>query len=232
MASAEVKKDVSYGIYHFPGREAEGIWPEMKKSMPDSGTEKGLSILYLNSTPSEPFPWGIYSGMVPSGKTAEISIVNTAGTAHSLSINKQVAGNIGDKTRNFQFELMLEGEAIPDVLAYTKGEETGIIEYKDGAAAFSLAHGENIIFENIPDGLTYQVVEMDGESGGYQVESANASGKLVDDISVSFINTKNTSVPTSGDTNIKIIVLLSAIALAGVFLVIYLRRKTTCLHTG
>ena len=122
---------------------------------------------------------------------------------------------MGDKTRNFHFRLGLSGAAMPDVLPYTKGEEAGNMAVENGAASFTLSHGETIIFENLPSGIAYEVTETDGEASGYKVETVNAEGILNNEVTVSFTNTKNGTIPTSGDTNIRILLLLAAVAIVG-----------------
>lgn len=158
---------------------------------------------------------GIYTGTIPQGETEEVTVVNTTGDVQSLTVSKTVAGSRGDKTRNFHFRLGLSGAAMPDVLPYTKGEEAGTMTVENGAASFTLSHGETIIFENLPSGIAYEVTETDGEASGYKVETVNAEGILNNEVTVSFTNTKNGTIPTSGDTNIRILLLLAAIAIVG-----------------
>jgi len=146
----------------------------------------------------------------------------------SVSINKKVAGSMGDKTKDFNFRLKLSGNPIPESLDYTKGDVTGTLDVSaDGVAEFTLAHGETIVFGEVPFGLTYEVIETDGESAGYIVESANASGTLEeDDVTVTFTNTKDGTVPTSADINTKVFLPFMLLAAAGMVWFFYHRRKT------
>ena len=134
----------------------------------------------------------------------------------TITVSKTVAGTMGDKTKDFTFQLKMTGNT-PAELPYTKGEETGTLAVVDGVAEFTLSHGENIVLSEIPIGTAYEITEVDGASNGYTVESTNSSGTLTEDTNVSFTNTRNGTVPTSAHTNILISIGLFAIALAGLF---------------
>ena len=134
----------------------------------------------------------------------------------TITVSKTVAGTMGDKTKDFTFQLKMTGNT-PAELPYTKGEETGTLSVVDGVAEFTLSHGENIVLSEIPIGTTYEITEVDGASNGYTVESTNSSGTLPEDTNVSFTNTRNGTVPTSAHTNILISIGVFAIALAGLF---------------
>ena len=142
----------------------------------------------------------------------------------AITVSKTVAGTMGDKTKDFTFQLKMTGNT-PAELPYTKGEETGTLAVVDGVAEFTLSHGENIVLSEIPIGTAYEITEVDGASNGYTVESTNSSGTLTEDTNVSFTNTRNSTTPTSAHTNILISIGLFAIALAGLFW--HLRKKNS-----
>lgn len=135
---------------------------------------------------------------------------------YTITVTNDVAGTMGDKTKDFTFQLKMTGNT-PAEIPYTKGEETGTLAVVDGVAEFTLSHGENIVLSEIPIGTTYEITEVDGASNGYTVESTNSSGTLTEDTNVSFTNTRNGTVPTSAHTNILISIGVFAIALAGLF---------------
>jgi len=95
---------------------------------------------------------------------------------------------------------------------------------RNHAVNFALAHGETIVFENIPVGSQYEVIEENPD--GYTVTMQNESGTAPKDgIAVEVINTKNGTVPTSGDTNIRTLLLLAAIAAAGAAWTMFRRNR-------
>ena len=135
---------------------------------------------------------------------------------YTITVTNDVAGTMGDKTKDFTFQLKMTGNT-PAELPYTKGTETGKLKVTDGVVEFTLSHGESITFGNILIDTTYEITEVDGASNGYAVESTNSSGTLTEDTNVSFTNTRNGTVPTSAHTNILISIGVFAIALAGLF---------------
>ena len=135
---------------------------------------------------------------------------------YTITVTNDVAGTMGDKTKNFTFQLKMTGNT-PAELPYTKGTETGTLKVTDGVVEFTLSDGESITLGNILIDTTYEITEVDGASNGYAVESTNSSGTLIEDTNVSFTNTRNGTVPTSAHTNILISIGVFAIALAGLF---------------
>ena len=135
---------------------------------------------------------------------------------YTITVTNDVAGTMGDKTKDFTFQLKMTGN-IPAEIPYTKGTETGTLKVTDGVVEFTLSDGESIILGNILIDTTYEITEADGASNGYTVESTNSSGTLTEDTNVSFTNTRNGTVPTSAHTNILISIGVFAIALAGLF---------------
>ena len=135
---------------------------------------------------------------------------------YTITVTNDVAGTMGDKTKDFTFQLKMTGN-IPAELPYTKGTETGKLKVTDGVVEFTLSDGESITLGNILIDTTYKITEVDGASNGYAVESTSSSGTLTEDTDVSFTNTRNGTVPTSAHTNILISIGVFAIALAGLF---------------
>ena len=135
---------------------------------------------------------------------------------YTITVTNDVAGTMGDKTKDFTFQLKMTGNT-PAELPYTKGTETGTLKVTDGVVEFTLSDGESITLGNILIDTTYEITEVDGASNGYTVESTNSSGTLTEDTNVSFTNTRNGTVPTSAHTNILISIGVFAIALAGLF---------------
>ena len=135
---------------------------------------------------------------------------------YTITVTNDVTGTMGDKTKDFTFQLKMTGNT-PAELPYTKGTETGKLKVTDGVVEFTLSDGESITLGNILIDTTYKITEVDGASNGYAVESTNSSGTLTEDTNVSFTNTRNGTVPTSAHTNILISIGVFAIALAGLF---------------
>lgn len=168
---------------------------------------------------------GVYNGTIKQGETAEVNMTNTVSPSCKLTVTKTVKGNQGNKTKDFNFQLALKGSSIPTTLTYTKNGKNGQANVVNGIAKFTLTHEGTITFNDVPSGITYTVTETDGESNGYTVNSKNASGKLVQDTTASFTNTKNVGLPTGAMTNTIAIIVVLAGCVAGSLLLVTKKRS-------
>lgn len=169
-----------------------------------------------------------WNGTIQKNQVSKITVKNTYEAKRQLTVEKTVKGSMGSKTKQFHFQLKLTaptGKVLPDTLEYTKGEENGVIELKDGVYEFTLAHAEKIVIKGIPSQSSYTVTEVDGESNGYNVTKTNDTGKIKADTTVSFVNKKNGSVPTLADMNTKIPFVLVILAVAGAVAMLWKQRK-------
>lgn len=147
---------------------------------------------------------GKYTGQIEDGVCANVDVVNTHKEVYDISVSKTVKGNHGDKKKEFDFTLNLkpsDGVEVPAAVEYKNGRKTGSLNITNGAVNFKLAHGDTIVFKDLPVGLEYEVVEHSAEDDGYTVRSENSSGVLNSNKAVSFVNTKNVGIPTASMTN-------------------------------
>lgn len=197
--------------------------------LPEGTTYNVKETKYVDWTSSllDDTTWG---GKIRKGTTSEIKVKNTYEEKRQLTVKKTVEGSMGSKTKQFQFQLKLtapEGQVLPTELEYTKGDENGTIKSNGDVYAFTLAHEETIAIKGIPSQSTYTVTEVDGESNGYTVTQTNATGTMKADTAVSFVNTKNGSVPTLADMNTKIPFVFVILAIGGVGYILWKKRKET-----
>ncbi len=197
--------------------------------LPEGTTYNVEETAYVDWTPSL-LDNTTRDGTIQKGITSEIKVKNTYEEKRQLTVKKTVEGSMGSKTKQFQFQLKLtapEGQVLPTELEYTKGDENGTIKSNGDVYAFTLAHEETIAIKGIPSQSTYTVTEVDGESNGYTVTQKNATGTMKADTTVSFVNTKNGSVPTLADMNTKIPFVLVILAIGGVGFILWKKRKET-----
>ena len=153
----------------------------------------------------------------------EVEIINYKIPVHSLSISKTVAGNMGNKHKDFNFNLQLtanDPSSLPAEVSYTKTiqadseligetndhgnpvmtanttETTGTITVNNGSIIFTLKHDESIRINDIPEGVQFALTETNGVSNGYQVSIDKASGTVDDDVAINVVNNKNMRIPT------------------------------------
>ena len=197
--------------------------------LPEGTTYNVEETAYVDWTPSL-LDNTTLDGTIQKDKPSEIKVKNTYEGKRQLTVKKTVEGSMGSKTKQFQFQLKLTapaGQVLPTELEYTKGDKTKTMQLKNDVYEFTLAHEETIVIKGIPSQSTYTVTEVDGESNGYTVTQTNATGTMKADTVVSFVNTKNGSVPTLADMNTKIPFVLVILAIGGVGFILWKKRKET-----
>ena len=92
----------------------------------------------------------------------------------NLKIGKTVAGNMGDKTREFEFMITLDkpdpndpGTMVPINGLPAPSGATDWVELGYGAYSFKLKHGDSFTILGLPHGTTYYVVELQPLDGHY-----------------------------------------------------------------
>ena len=171
-------------------------------------------------------------------KTANFENTYSAG---SLSVTKNVTGNLGDREKYFAITVTLTGEAgktYADSYPVTGGSKL-VDGAADAAAAtisvgtpatFYLKHGETLTIANLPYGVTYTVTEADYTSEGYDEEDivySDDANKKIDSATdtVTITNTKGTTVDTGVVLDSLPYILLIAVAVVGV--VAFTAKKRT-----
>ena len=103
----------------------------------------------------------------------------------SLTVEKHVTGNAGDKEKEFIFEVRLTDTNING----TYGDMT----FASGIASFTLKDGESKTAKNLPNGIGYSVSEKDYSGYGYATTKTGETGTIAGGSSqtASFTNTRN-----------------------------------------
>ena len=170
-------------------------------------------------------------------KTANFENTYSAG---SLSVSKNVAGNLGDRTKYFAITVTLTGEGDKTYAAtYPVTGGSKLVNGTDDAAeatipldtptTFYLKHGETFTISNLPYGVTYTVTEADYSSEDYtqKIVFSDDANKKIDSASdtVDITNTKGTTVDTGVVLDSLPYILLIAVAVVGV--VAFTAKKRT-----
>lgn len=146
---------------------------------------------------------------------------------YDLTVTHKVSGNMGNKHSDFSFTMNLSGMSgnnITAVFTDASGKQmTKTLSMNNGKVAFSLKHGENVVFKSIPYNTSYTITENNAD--GYTVSNSNASGKVTANTTVTFTSTRNATVPTSADTNAKVMVAIAGLSIIAMILILK-RRKT------
>lgn len=162
--------------------------------------------------------------------------------AGTLKIEKFVNGDLGDKSKLFDFTVTLKSSKAVSESLVKNGDEDVQWAIKDGeyvaTVKFNLKHGQTATITNIPYTVAYTVVE-DGttniaaegatpiyKNGDYTVTMSNASGKIGALLTTAtFNNNKEGDIETGVSLDTLPYVLVLALAGAGLVLMIARKRR-------
>lgn len=173
-----------------------------------------------------------------SGKKAD-GFVNDYAT-HMLTIKKTVAGNQGEKNKDFDFTFTIkgaDGESYEYATVKNDGTTMSQTPATSGTAVtVSLKHGESVIVYGLSSNDIYAVNEADYSSVGYKTSykigesGTEVEGKVIEatpigasDALVAFTNTKDVTVPT--DVIRTVVPYAAIVAFAAVMGVVFFRPR-------
>ena len=147
---------------------------------------------------------------------------------YDLTVTHKVSGNMGNKYSDFSFTLNLSGMSgnnITAVFTDASGKQTTkTLSMNNSKVAFTLKHGESIVFKGVPYNTPYTITENNAD--GYTVTSSNASGTITGNITATFTSTRNATVPTSADTNATAMAVIAGLSIIVAIMLILKHRKT------
>lgn len=173
-----------------------------------------------------------------SGKKTD-GFVNDYAT-HKLTIKKIVAGNQGDKNKDFKFTVSLSGTT-GETYKYVKVKKDGTstpegVANSGSTVSVSLSDGDFVTFYGLSSEDTYAVAEGNYTQEGYETsykigETGNetksntisATGIGAFDTTVTFTNTKEATVPT--DVIRTVVPYAAIVAFAAVMGVVFFRPR-------
>lgn len=150
---------------------------------------------------------------------------NNTYTANKLAVSKEVTGNLGDKSKYFDFTITLTGKNgatynqdgyAVTLGSYSKNPQTIKIGER---TAFKLKHGDTITINNLPKDVTYTVEET--AVSGYttkvnNVKSNEAKGTTNSEKATqAFVNDKSSEI----DTGVNLTTLPYILVFAGVIVI-------------
>lgn len=233
-ASLDISKFKAPGIYRYKITQTppplDGLNVTYKELFLDVYVENGSSGYVVGGC--------TLSVKAGSGEKAA-GFVNKYAT-HKLTITKVVAGNQGDKNKDFDFTVTIKG---------ADGETYKYATVKDGtttpnevkaasgtAIRVSLKNGESVIFYGLSSEDTFTVTEKDYSSDGYTTSykigdgTSSTEGSSIaetaigdSDTTVTFTNTKEATVPT--DVIRTVVPYAAIVAFAAVMGVVFFRPR-------
>jgi len=174
-----------------------------------------------------------------------------------ITVDKTVTGNMGDTTKPWIFKLTLTpaagetvrgtvkisgngtyiGEPETPPTADDNGNVTGntaassltIAPTWDSAKVvyFTLTSGQSLSFDNIPEGVTWEIEEVEADEYDYTTTKPTESGTITAkaDIKASYVNEKSQNPDTGVSVTVVPYIMILAVAMMGAAMMITRRRK-------
>lgn len=126
------------------------------------------------------------TGIIKEDTVAIAEFTNTRNTYGDLIVHKRLAGNAANRDQRFLFTVTLSDTTISD--------KFGDMIFENGVAKFELSGGESKKAVNLPNGITYKVVEDDYSSLGYVTTKTHDTGTITgnEEVEAIFTNTRDT----------------------------------------
>ncbi|MBR6401532.1 MAG: hypothetical protein IKS17_10005 [Firmicutes bacterium] len=132
-------------------------------------------------------------------KTLDLSIPNRRNTVDAyITVHKTVAGNMGDKNKEFTFTFTVDGAAAGALFVWTKNgtAQTSI----HSGETFTLKHGDTAVF-TVTNGRTVTITET---AEGYTTTFKKGSDAETDGSSISFTVAGDTTVEVTNTLNMAV----------------------------
>lgn len=155
-------------------------------------------------------------------------------SANDLRITKTVTGNLGDKSKSFEFTVTLNGKDGKTYAASYSAEggsadENNPESIKIGEpTTIHLKDGETFLISGLPEGVTYTVSEADYTGDGYTTTKTDDTGTIsaAAASTAAFTNTKTGKIDTGVILHsAPYVLVLAGVAAAGVVFAVTKKRR-------
>lgn len=158
-------------------------------------------------------------------------------TTYDVTITKNVAGQMGDKSKEFNFSIDVTDPNATAVLSSVtlqnaNATSASFASKENGTSVANvvadLHHTESVVIKGVPKGATVDIDETnaDGYTISYSENAANGQATVgTEDVAVTVTNTRNAVTPTGIVMDIAPYALLVVIAAAGCFVFLRKRRE-------
>lgn len=186
-ATGDIIISVDLSKFTIPGKYEYEVTEKNTPATPGvtyDATEYIILVTIANSTATDAKPGDLMVETVSLRKKADntkVTGIENTYSAGTLKISKEVSGNLGDKTKYFEFTVTFTGDGadaeFPVNADSAPGVESGTAKttVKSGDKIY-LKHGETFIIDNIPYGVEYTVTET--AVANYTTTKTNDSGTI------------------------------------------------------
>ena len=178
------------GVYTYNFKEAVGN----TAGMTYDGRDLVLTV-YVTRDGDDLIKYATIHELNANDKMVKIDSIDNEFYAGSLAITKTVTGNMGELDREFEVKIIFTKSADEVVRnKITVGEKDTDLTFEENEATvtINIKHGNTVTINNIPEGVTYEVVETD-PGDGYDEPVYNWKEE---ENTVEIINNRNTGIDT------------------------------------
>lgn len=171
--------------------------------------------------------------IVRRGDEERVIFTNTL-KKYTVTIEKQVTGNMYNTNDEFKFEATVTFEGMPYRIQKSNDEKYQVAE--DGTITFTLKGGQSVVLQGVPKYATVTVKETNAEDkdyktsyqmGGNKTQGSTATIDVQGNMSVTFINDKTVTIDTGVNLDVLPYLLMLAVAGGAVALLLVLKRRKT-----
>lgn len=157
---------------------------------------------------------------------------------NKIKVTKKVTGNQGDKTKEFNFKVTINGQYSTVSAEAPEGVDVNLGTPDDGKkemsteVTFAIKSGQSVVLKGITKGATYSVEETDAGKNGYTTETTkNKDTKSENGYELTEItNNRNGTIPTGIYLNHKLPFNVLGVALAGGVVALIAKKRHEALE--
>ena len=188
-----------------------------------------VTVLQADNSDGKVRVAAVHLGTADGSKTAGIVNTYAAGT---LDVTKTVTGLLGNRDKDFQFQVVLtkeQGKTMASDIGLTvAGVAQAMPAWDENGTCtltFTLRHGQTATISNLPYGTAYTVTEADYTADGYTTAKTGDTGTIAAaQATATFTNTKDGSIDNGVLLDSAPYVVLLAVAAAGGVMLMRRRR--------
>lgn len=188
-----------------------------------------VTVLQADNSDGKVRVAAVHLGTADGSKTAGIVNTYAAGT---LDVTKTVTGLLGNRDKDFQFQVVLtkeQGKTMASDIGLTVAGVAQTMPAWDEngtcTLTFTLRHGQTATISNLPYGTAYTVTEADYTAEGYTTVKTGDTGTIAAaQATAAFTNAKDGSIDNGVLLDSAPYVVLLAVAAAGGVMLMLRRR--------
>lgn len=225
--TVDTSKFTNTGVYRYVVSEAEGEYEGITYD-----TETRYFDVYVINGSEEGKLDISYMFVGEAGKDDGVFTNDYDGkndSLHDLTVKKTVTGNQGDKSKNFEFTILVNGAEGEQYYVIFSDNSSPITLKSGESATIALSHNETATIYGLSASDSYTVTETDYSGDGYtttigEETTKTATGTITSEKEIEVVNNRQVTTPTGLVMDIAPYLLMVAAAI--VLAVVFFRKRS------